>query len=226
MSRFEECVVEKIERCTGRQGWLLDYGGREAADGIERSDAARNRRRILETAGALFGERGVTKVTMEEISRASGVGKGTLYRRFPHKGLLCQALLDGPTREFQRDTLQMIGDSGVGPVAKLGRFLDSLVRFTEENLDLIYGGFEPLCGAERLAHLSHPAHDWMRWTVLGLLKESERERELKSGLDLEYLSTALLAPLEIDVYYHQRLVLGYTPERIGNGLRSLIPHSD
>ena len=76
---------------------------------VKRSDAARNRRRILKTARALFEEKGVTRVTMEEIARTAGVGKGTLYRRFPHKGLLCEALLDEPTRKFQGEVLKRSG---------------------------------------------------------------------------------------------------------------------
>ncbi len=204
-------------------GWHLDYNGRGVLPEGERRDAARNRRVILATARGLFEEKGVTRVTMEEIARASGVGKGTLYRRFPHKGLLCQALLDDPTREFQEETLRMIGDPGGGPVEKLERFLDRLVRFTEENLGLLYGGYEPLSGSERLAHLSHPARDWLRWTVLSLLRAAERAGELEGDLDLEYLATAILAPLEIDLYYHQRQVQGFPCARISAGLKSLIP---
>ncbi|HZY64638.1 MAG TPA: helix-turn-helix domain-containing protein [Rubrobacteraceae bacterium] len=204
-------------------GWHLDFGGREAEPGVERSDAARNRRRILATARRLFEERGVTRVSMEEIARESGVGKGTLYRRFPHKGLLCQALLDEPTRKFQEETLRMIGVRGPGALEKLAAFLESVVYFTEENLDLLYGGHETLSGAERIAHLSHPARGWPRSTVLGLLRMADREGVLEDDLDLEYLATALVAPLEIDLYYYQRRVQGYSPERISAGIRSIVP---
>lgn len=201
----------------------MDFGGREPKSEGERSDAARNRRKILVTARRLFGERGVTRVTMEEISRESGVGKGTLYRRFPHKGLLCQALLDEPTRDFQKETLRTIGVPGVGGLEKLATFLESAVEFTEANLDLLYGGHETLSGAERIAYLSHPARDWLRSTVLGLLRMASREGDLGDKIDLEYLATALVAPLEIDLYYYQRRVLGYPPDRIGAGIRALIP---
>lgn len=213
--------MERANREFG--GWRLDFGGRESGPEVERSDAAKNRQRVLAAARRLFGERGVTRVTMEEISREAGVGKGTLYRRFPHKGLLCQALLDEPTREFQEETLRMIGASGSGALEKLAALLERAVFFTEENLDLLYGGHETLNGAERIAHLSHPARDWLRSTILGLLRMADREGALDGGLDLEYLATALMAPLEIDLYYYQSRVQGYPPERISAGLRSLIP---
>lgn len=191
--------------------------------GVERSDAVRNRDKVLRAARGLFGERGVTRVTMEEIAREAGVGKGTLYRRFPHKGFLCQALLDEPTQEFQRRTLEIVGDPGLGALEKLDVFLELLVLFTEENLDLFYGGHEALLGRERLAQLSHPARDWLRSTVLTLLRKAGREGGLREDLDLEYLSTALLAPLEIDLFYHQCRVQGYSTERISAGVRSLVP---
>ena len=60
----------------------------------ERRDPAENRRRVLEVARDLFAERGVDHVSMHEIARAAGIGQGTLYRRYAHKGLVCMALLD------------------------------------------------------------------------------------------------------------------------------------
>lgn len=214
--------MEKTGKKRSRE-WLVDVGGRAAAGGGERSDAARNRRRVVEAARVLFAERGVTAVTMEDIARAAGVGKGTLYRRFPNKGLLCQELLDEPTRRFQEDVLELLGRAGEGPLAKLGAFLDRLVWFTEEHLDLLYGGYETLSGEKRLAQFEHPAYEWQRWTVMGLVRAAMREGELDDGADAEYLADAILAPLNVDLFYHQRRVRGISPERISAGLRSLVP---
>ena len=214
-------------RADGQRGesiWNLDHLGR-ASDRVERRDAARNRRVILDTARTLFEERGVTCVTMEEVARSSGVGKGTLYRRFPHKGFLCQALLDEPTRRLQSRTLGILRESETTAVEKLDAFLDSLVVFTAENLDLLYGGHEPLCGADRLERFSHPAYDWRRSTVLGLLRTAAREGDVDDGLDLEYLASALLAPLDVDFYYYQHRVQGLSVERISRGVRALVPRA-
>ena len=204
-------------------GWSLDHLGRPTGCNAERSDAARNRRVILETARTLFEERGITCVTMEEIARASGVGKGTLYRRFPHKGFLCQALLDEPTRRLQEQTLVILHEQGTLAIEKLDAFLDRLVAFTAENLDLLYGGHEPLGGADRLECFSHPAYDWRRSTVLGLLRTALNEGDVDAGLDLEYLATALLAPLDVDLFYYQHRVEGLSAERISDGVRALVP---
>jgi AcrR family transcriptional regulator len=206
-------------------GWILDHLGRPSGCEAERSDAARNRRVILRTARTLFEERGVTCVTMEEIARASGVGKGTLYRRFSHKGFLCQALLDEPTRHLQEQTLEILRESGTSALEKLDAFLDLLVAFTAENLDLLYGGNEPLCGADRLERFSHPAYDWRRSAVLGLLRAAVNEEDMNGGLDLEYLATALLAPLDVDLFYYQHRVQGFPAWRISHGVRVLVPRA-
>ena len=216
--------MERAHGQRGETGWSLDHLGRPSGR-EERSDAARNRLVILDKARTLFEERGVTCVTMEDVARASGLGKGTLYRRFPHKGYLCQALLDEPTRRLQEQTLELLREPGTSPLEKLDVFLDRLVVFTAENLDLLYGGHEPLCGADRLERFSHPAYDWRRSTVLGLLRIAVREGEVDDGLDVEYLASALLAPLDVDLYYYQHQVQGLSVERISRGVRALVPRA-
>ncbi|MGF7236396.1 MAG: TetR/AcrR family transcriptional regulator [Frankia sp.] len=57
-----------------------------------RRDAERNRSRILAAAGELFAEQGLD-VGVDEIARRAGVGMGTLYRRFPNKDALVDAIL-------------------------------------------------------------------------------------------------------------------------------------
>ena len=56
-----------------------------------RADAERNRTLILETADRMFSERGFA-VTLNEIAHAAGLGVGTVYRRFPDRQTLIDAL--------------------------------------------------------------------------------------------------------------------------------------
>ena len=57
-----------------------------------RADARRNRERVVEAARAAFAESGAD-LPMEEIARRAGVGIGTVYRHFPNKEALLDALL-------------------------------------------------------------------------------------------------------------------------------------
>jgi AcrR family transcriptional regulator len=58
-----------------------------------RSDARRNRERLVASARDLFAEAGVD-VPVEEITQRAGVGMGTLYRHFPTKEALIDAVLE------------------------------------------------------------------------------------------------------------------------------------
>src|SRR5581483_188404 len=56
-----------------------------------RRDAQHNRDRIVAAARELFAARGI-EVTLNEIAHYAGVGVGTVYRRFPNKGLLVEEM--------------------------------------------------------------------------------------------------------------------------------------
>jgi len=58
-----------------------------------RRDAQRNRERIVAGARELFAGEGVG-VSVEEVTRRAGVGMGTLYRHFPTKEELVDAVLE------------------------------------------------------------------------------------------------------------------------------------
>jgi len=59
-----------------------------------RSDAERNRQRLLDVAQEVFAKEGLA-VPIDEIARRAGLGVGTLYRHFPTKEALFVAILVG-----------------------------------------------------------------------------------------------------------------------------------
>src|ERR1044071_5490121 len=70
-----------------------------------RKDAERNRRRILEAAAEVFGERGLG-ATLDAVAERAGVGVGTVYRRFPDKEALVDALFEERIGEVRTLALQ------------------------------------------------------------------------------------------------------------------------
>jgi AcrR family transcriptional regulator len=136
-----------------------------AAPPAERADAARNRRRVLDAAAALFAERGVDGVSMDDIVTAAGVGKGTLYRRFGDKSGLAAALLDEHERELQSAILS--GPPPLGPDAapadRLVAFVAAYIAYVADNVDVVAAsqqsspGARFRTGAQRFwrAHLVH-----------------------------------------------------------------------
>lgn len=57
-----------------------------------RADARRNREKVLEAARAVFSEQG-REAQMDDVARRAGVGVGTVYRHFPTKEALIEALM-------------------------------------------------------------------------------------------------------------------------------------
>lgn len=85
-----------------------------------RADAERNRRRILAAAAEVFAKRGL-EAGLDEIARHAGVGTGTVYRRFPDKTVLIEALFESRLD----DMLALADEAGQAADAWEG-----LVRFT------------------------------------------------------------------------------------------------
>ncbi|MDX6666192.1 MAG: hypothetical protein QOG68_2398 [Solirubrobacteraceae bacterium] len=75
-----------------------------------RADAERNRELILEAARAAFAEDGL-EVGLHEIARRAGVGVGTVYRRFPDKDVLIDALFQDRIDEVVSIAEQALADA-------------------------------------------------------------------------------------------------------------------
>jgi AcrR family transcriptional regulator len=93
----------------------------------KRADARRNYERLLAAAAAAFAEHGADDVSLEEIARRAGVGIGTLYRHFPAR----QALLEAVYKE-QVDALDALAAklmTAESPGAALGDWMRAFIAF-------------------------------------------------------------------------------------------------
>lgn len=185
---------------------------------MERADAARNRARILDAAALLFAERSPQDVTMDDIAKAAGVGRGTLYRRYPDRASIAVALLDEHERDLQERLLR--GEPPLGPGAppaeRLAAFYAAMVRLLEDHSHLVLG--------------SEVGRSRFETGAYGFWRAHVRVLLVAAGTpDLDALVDVLLAPLAPEVYGYQRTVLGLTPEQITQALarftRILAPES-
>jgi AcrR family transcriptional regulator len=75
----------------------------------KRADARRNYDKVLEAAREAFAEGGES-TSLEEIARRAGVGIGTLYRHFPSRQALLEALYLDEVEEVSRSAAALSGD--------------------------------------------------------------------------------------------------------------------
>jgi AcrR family transcriptional regulator len=91
-----------------------------------RADAVRNRERVLEAAKAVFSAGG-PDASLEEVARRAGVGIGTLYRHFPTRQSLFEAVYRREVQHLGELAEELKGDAA--PVEALRRWLRSNVEF-------------------------------------------------------------------------------------------------
>lgn len=72
-----------------------------------RADALRNRDRLLAAAKAAFAEVG-PEVSLEEIARRAGVGIGTLYRHFPTRDAIVEAVYRREVEQLSESARQLL----------------------------------------------------------------------------------------------------------------------
>src|SRR4029450_7703284 len=89
-----------------------------------RSDALRNRERLLEVAHEAFEAHGV-EASLDDIARRAGLGIGTLYRHFPTREALIEALISADVERLVMLAEQRVGDEAGDA---LERGLDALAR--------------------------------------------------------------------------------------------------
>ena len=95
-----------------------------------RADAARNRARVLDAARTAFAEAGLD-VGVEEIARRAGVGKGTLYRRFPTKEALVRAIFEDILEEIEH--IVTIAEAEPDPWTAFTAYLSATARLQASN---------------------------------------------------------------------------------------------
>jgi AcrR family transcriptional regulator len=98
-----------------------------------RADAARNRARILAAAATIFADRGFD-ATLDDIASHAGVGVGTVYRRFPNKEALVEALFEESVQQVIE--LALRAESAEDSWDGLVMFLEGVTQMQTEDTGL------------------------------------------------------------------------------------------
>ncbi len=188
----------------------------------ERADARANRRLLLAVARQRFAEQGVAATSMQEIARAAGVGQGTLYRHFAHKGALCLALAQDDIAEFQARLGTVIGDRGDGltPLTRLEVLISERVQLMERHLPLFAAMDEAGTNPRRGDRFRGPFDTWVYEQVVALLTEAASHKEV-ADLDVAVTADLILATMSAALYRYQRTMCGYGQDRIVAAIRRM-----
>jgi AcrR family transcriptional regulator len=183
-----------------------------------RADAARNRERIIEAAAEVFAERGL-EVSTAEIAEHAGVGEATLFRRFPTKDVLIDAILDQKMGETVEFLAELAADDD--PEAAFERIFIEMIG---EKMQTDQGFYEA-AGERCMANPDFSHHRARSLELIGvLLKRAQEAGVVRDDLqpqDINFLVMAASAPLRMplpglrpDLYErYARIILdGMRPE--------------
>jgi len=151
-----------------------------------RVDAVRNRERVLEAAEAVFSTGG-PDASLEAVARRAGVGIGTLYRHFPTREALFEAVY---RREVQQlaDLAEQLKQEA-DPVEALRHWMRSNVRFVATK--------KGMSAALALAAYKNPelysySFDRLTQAVRRLLDRAIATGEIRTDISPEDLLRALV----------------------------------
>lgn len=151
-----------------------------------RADAARNRDRVLEAAKAVFSAGGA-EASLEAVARQAQVGIGTLYRHFPTREALFEAV-------YRREVEQLADlaerlKSEAGPTEALRIWLQAIVDFvaTKKGMSAALA-----IAATGSSDLSAYSSDRLTKAVSGLLDRAIVAGEIRSDISPEDLLRAMV----------------------------------
>jgi AcrR family transcriptional regulator len=153
---------------------------------VPRADAVRNQVKILQAAEEVFAAEGLA-VPIDEVARRAGVGVGTVYRHFPTKEALFEAIvvarLEGLIDRAQG--LCTATDAGEALFA----FVSDLVTLAVEKRDII----DELARAGVSSHeLDAPIKDKLTAQVEVLLHRAQAAGAVRQDVNIVDLTTLLM----------------------------------
>jgi AcrR family transcriptional regulator len=173
-------------KITRRGDWTIGMRQSEKSARKPRADAVRNRERVLEAAKAVFSTGGA-EASLEAVARAAGVGIGTLYRHFPTREALFEAVY---RREVQHlaDLAEQLKQEAQ-PIEALRHWMRSNVRFvaTKKGMSAALA-----LAAYKNSELFSYSFDRLTRAVGGLLDRAIAAREIRDDISPEDLLRALV----------------------------------
>jgi len=151
-----------------------------------RSDAARNRARLLDVAYEAFAAEGLA-VPIDEIARRAGVGAGTVYRHFPTKEALFQAIVTNRMEQLVEHAHELTDERGPGDA--LFAFLATMVAEGAKDQGLV----DALAGVGvDFTQVAKGVEKRFMDALGGLLARAQEAGAVRSDVDVRDVKTLLV----------------------------------
>ena len=160
-----------------------------------RADAVRNRERLLEAAADIFSASG-PDASLEAVAKRAGVGIGTLYRHFPTREVLFEAVYRREVDQLSELAERLANEVEVEPVEALRRWLHANVRLVATKKGMVAA---LALAAHRPSELHAYSADRLTKAVGSLLDRAAKAGEIRADITPEDLLRALVG-MSYNVY--------------------------
>lgn len=177
------------------------------------------RRRILTTARDLFEKNKIETVTMHQIAKESGVGQGTLYRRYAHVGEVCSDLLGSTTAQFLTSLEEGLVDptTEVTAMSQLSNTIIRIIEFIDDKATLL-SAVNTMYTDKRSFYLhKKPIFVRLNSLLASLITRAVQQGEIEP-IDVTLTANTLLASLSPEQYLYHREILGYSKQQFAEGI--------
>src|SRR5579863_1158022 len=151
-----------------------------------RTDAQRNRERILEVAKASFTRFGA-EASLDEIAKQAGIGAGTLYRHFPTRDELIEGVYRNEVEKLAAAAAHFA--ETMSPLEALRAWMLLLVEYIAAK-HIIAPALNSVVGGP--SRLYEGSHTIIHGAIDGLVKRAKRSGDLRRDLDAFDLLRALI----------------------------------
>jgi AcrR family transcriptional regulator len=158
----------------------------QSAQRKPRTDALRNRERILEVAKGAFTRHGAD-ASLDEIAKQAGVGAGTLYRHFPTRDALIEGVYRNEVEKLAAAAGHFAGTKS--PIEALRGWMLLFVDYIAAK-HIIAPALNSVVGGP--SRLYEGSRSLIQGAIDGLVKRAKRSGDLRRDLDAFDLLRALI----------------------------------
>jgi TetR/AcrR family transcriptional repressor of mexAB-oprM operon len=173
-------------------------------------DADEHRRVILQKAQTLFVEQGLDNVSMHQIAKSAGVGQGTLYRRYAHKGeLISDIMQESCSRICDEIKLYMAASVNKPIRERMEQVFQFWLDFLEMKSQWLEAIQAPASEGRRTIINRTPLYQSMHSAISELLSETAL---MENGLpqNPSFTADVIMASMSPDFYLFLRRDRGYS----------------
>ncbi len=155
-----------------------------AATGTRALSKERNRLKILESATALFRERGFEAATLRDIARAAGLSTGALFANFEDKNQIFLTVLETENNRVI-SAMRAAHDESLDLIGRLHLQLMRAYETAQHNARIVLSAFvmkwsQGQASVNEVGQMS----DLVRYVLLDTLKQAQTKKEVPASVDI------------------------------------------